>query len=187
MLTDHQVCSMAPQKNFIRNVHKINLCSEIALLKLPPHLPGANGLMKVMMISKKYISINCIWINFQYHDLVLALRFWTSLNNTTCDTNYGLYWVHDGVIKWKRLPGYWLFVQGIHRSPMNSPHKGQWRGALMFSLICAWINGWVSNREAGDLRTHRAHYDVNVMGNVCQNQWMYWLVCSTVSSALHTI
>ena len=54
---------------------------------------------------------------------------------------------------------------GIHRSPVNSPHKGQWRGALMFSLICAWINGWVNNREAGDLRRHRAYYDVAVMGS----------------------
>ena len=44
---------------------------------------------------------------------------------------------------------------GIHRWPVNSPHKGQWRGALMFSLICTWINGWVNNREAGDLRHHR--------------------------------
>ena len=40
---------------------------------------------------------------------------------------------------------------GNHRSPVNSPHKGQWRGALMFSLICAWTNGWVNNRNAGDL------------------------------------
>ena len=43
------------------------------------------------------------------------------------------------------------------------PHNGQWRGALMFSLICARINGWVNNREAGDLRRHRVHYDVIVM------------------------
>ena len=42
-------------------------------------------------------------------------------------------------------------------------HKGQWHGALMFSLICAWINRWVNNRQAGDLRRHRAHYDVNVI------------------------
>ena len=34
---------------------------------------------------------------------------------------------------------------------------------LMFSLICDWINGWVNNGEAGDLRRHRAHYDVSVM------------------------
>ena len=51
---------------------------------------------------------------------------------------------------------------GIHRSPVNSPHIGQWRGALMFFIrVC--INGWVNNREAGDLRRHRVHYDVTVM------------------------
>ena len=66
-------------------------------------------------------------------------------------------------MKWKHFPRYWLFVRGIHRSPVNSPHKGQWRGALMFSLICVWINSWVNNRETGDLRRHRAHYDVIVM------------------------
>ena len=47
--------------------------------------------------------------------------------------------------------------------PVNSPHKGQWHGALMFSLICVWINGWINNRKAGDLRRHRAHCDVIVM------------------------
>ena len=71
--------------------------------------------------------------------------------------------VHDDVIKWKHFPRNWPFVRGIHRSPVNSPHKGQWRGALMFSLICVWINDWVNNREAGDLRRYRAHYDVIVM------------------------
>ena len=52
---------------------------------------------------------------------------------------------------------------GIHRSPVNSPHIGQWRRALIFSLICTRINGWVNNREAGDGRRHHAHYDVIVM------------------------
>ena len=66
-------------------------------------------------------------------------------------------------IKWKHFPRYWPFVRGIHRSPVNSPHKGQWRGALMFSLICVWIDGWINHREAGDLRRYRAHYDVTVM------------------------
>ena len=70
---------------------------------------------------------------------------------------------HDDVIKWKHFPRYWPFVRGIHRSPVNSPHKDQWRGALMFTLICVWINGYVNNREAGDLRRHRAHYNVIVM------------------------
>ena len=73
---------------------------------------------------------------------------------------------HDDVTKWKHFPRYWPFVWGIHRSPVNSPHKGQRRGALMFSLICAWINDWVNNREGGDLRRHRAHHDVIVMSTV---------------------
>ena len=70
---------------------------------------------------------------------------------------------HDDVIKWKQFPRYWPFAWGILRSPVNSPRKYQWRGTLMFSLICAWINAWVNNREADDLRRHRGHYDVIVM------------------------
>ena len=54
-------------------------------------------------------------------------------------------------------------MRGIQRSPVNSPHKGQWRGALMLSLICARINGWVNNREASDLRRHRTHFNVTEM------------------------
>ena len=67
------------------------------------------------------------------------------------------------VIKWKHFPRYWRFVCGIHRSPVISPHKGQWRGALVFSLICAWMNGWVNNRGAGEFIRHSAHYDIAVM------------------------
>ena len=70
---------------------------------------------------------------------------------------------HDDFIKWKHFPRYWPFVWGIHRWPVNSQHKGQWRRALMFSLICAWINHWVNNFEAGDLRHYHTPYDVIVM------------------------
>ena len=70
---------------------------------------------------------------------------------------------HADVIKWKHFQRYWPFVRGIYRSTVNSPHKGQRRGALMFSLICARINGWVNNGEAGELRRYRPHYDVTVM------------------------
>ena len=35
--------------------------------------------------------------------------------------------------------------------------------SLDISLICSWINGWVNNRDAGDLRRYRAHYDVTVV------------------------
>ena len=73
---------------------------------------------------------------------------------------------HDDLIQLKYLPRYWPFVRGIHWSSVNSPHKVKWHGASMFSLICAWINGWVNTREAGDLRRYRAHYDDTVMQTV---------------------
>ena len=74
---------------------------------------------------------------------------------------------HYDVIKWNHFTRYRPLVRGIHRSPVNSPDKCQWCGALMFSLNCAWINGWVNKREAGDLGRHRAHYDVTVMNGCC--------------------
>ena len=60
--------------------------------------------------------------------------------------------IHDDVIKWKPFPHYWPFVSGIHRSLLDSPHKGRWRGALMFSLISAWTDGWTNNRDSGDYK-----------------------------------
>ena len=92
-------------------------------------------------------------------------RYISTLHKFITNTGILLYDViskHDNVIKWKHFPRYWPFVRGIHQWPVNSPHKGRWRGALMFSLICTWINRWVTNREVGDLRRHRAHYDVIV-------------------------
>ena len=76
--------------------------------------------------------------------------------------------------------------------PVNSPHKGQWRGGLMFSLIRTRINGWVNNREAGDLRRHQAHCDVIVMWiawihqdklykrikTKLNKQWSFWMRCN---------
>ena len=89
----------------------------------------------------------------------LSTFTWDTIRHIMCDTSI----YHDNVIKWKHFTRYWPFVRRIHRSQMNSQHKGQWCGALMFSLICAWINGWVNNREAGDLRRHRTQYDATVM------------------------
>ena len=58
-----------------------------------------------------------------------------------------------------------LLALSAENSPVTGefPHKGQWRGALVFSLICAWTNGWVNDRDAGDMIRHRAYYDVAVM------------------------
>ena len=99
----------------------------------------------------------------------LARYRWVGIYPDIIDMQYNRqsrhprHYTHDDIIKWKHFPRYWPFVRGIHRSPVNSPHKGQWHGALMFIWSSPWINGWVNNCEAGDLRRYRAHCDVIVM------------------------
>ena len=95
-------------------------------------------------------------------------------------TSLALWKLHDYVIKWKHFPRYWPFVRGIHRSPVNSPHKGQWHGALMFSLICIWINDWVNNREAGDLGRYHPHYNAIVM---CEFESPRYYETNTITKA----
>ena len=78
---------------------------------------------------------------------------------------------HDDVIKWKHFPRYWPFVRGIHRSPGDFPAQRP-----VTRSFDVWINGWVNNHEAGDLRRYRAHYDVMVMG-----RWRSAVWCSPPS------
>ena len=114
-------------------------------------------LLTAFMLSSTFLCIsNSIQLLLKNGRLHQAIT-WISVDESPVRF-YGI--PHDDVIKWRHFPRYWPFVRGIHRSPVNSPHKGQWRGALMFTLICARINGWVNNREADDSRRHRTHYDV---------------------------
>ena len=108
------------------------------------------GEVLTILISRvySYLKRTALPFGFQFHVL--------SLDSPEIDCPD-----HDDVIKWKHFPRNWPFMRGIHRSPVNSPHKGQWRRALMFSFVC--VNDWVNNREAGDLICYRAHYDVIVM------------------------
>ena len=143
-------CLMAPS-------HYLNQCCLI-ISKVQWHSIEGNftsdSSVTVCLINKLTAGFHCSTVS---HKIIFAyielpnLQLWDANN------------VHDDVIKWKHFPRHWPFVQGINRSPVNSPHKGQWRRALMFSLICAWINGWVNNREAGDLRCHHTHCDITVM------------------------
>ena len=110
---------------------------------------------------------------FIYKWMAVTWLRWYQGNGPSNDRQAYMY---DDVIKWKHFPRYWPFVRGIHRSQVNSRHKGQWRGALLFSLICAWVNCWVYNRETGDLRRHRAHFDVIVM-----NMAFWWMIiCGSI-------
>ena len=85
-----------------------------------------------LAVAKRSVLNKVIWPFVPYglaHDPKLVK--WGSTWARLCGSH-----IHDDVIKWKHFPRYWPFVRGIHRSPVNSPHKSQWRGALMFSLIC---------------------------------------------------
>ena len=116
---------------------------------------------------------------FNYFDIIPFPQSTETLDMKNLLSEYK---VHDDAIKWKHFPRYLPFVRGIQRFPVNSPHKGQWRGALMFSLICVWISGWVNNREAGDLRRYHAHCDVIVMIHLFR--WSFW---SNDATLLHDI
>ena len=112
----------------------------------------------VAMIATKRKSDFKITIDTPY--LVLTSELWgvycedLGENWPRYDGTHSL-GLHEDVIKWKHFQRYWSFVRGIHRSPVDSIHTGQWRGTLVFSLICAWLNASVINREAGDLSRHR--------------------------------
>ena len=86
-----------------------------------------------------YTGLNSMaLIKYKCDPKKLSCKIWlwickiaVSLTEKLKNNNY-----HDDVIKWKYFPRYWPFARGIHRWPVNSPHKVQWRGALMLSLIC---------------------------------------------------
>ena len=68
------------------------------------------------------------------------------------------------------FPALLAFCTGNSPVTGEFPEQSQWRGALMFSWNCAWTYSWANNRDAGDLRRYRAHYDVIVMQTERQAQ-----------------
>ena len=111
------------------------------------------------IISVHYLNNKCDFSIGETNSYVCLFTVFPHIFPDTYNTFHEIWWRHQ-METFSALLAIW---RGIHRSPVNSPHKGQWRGALMFSLICVWIIVWVNNREAGDLRRYRAHYDVIVM------------------------
>ena len=115
--------------------------------------------------------------NFYYHSWRSNRQMLSSIA-CLCVMSFELVCVMDWflAIAWWRhqmetFSGLLALCVGNSPVPVNSPHKGQWRGALMFSLIFARISSWVNNREAGDLRRHRGHYEVNVMDIIIADEF----------------
>ena len=103
--------------------------------------------------------------NFPFDDVIMRLHDQNEICNDRSTWNSTLNKIRAWATWWRHQMETFsaLLAPCAGNSPVNSPHKGQWRGALIFSLICTRINDWVNNREAGDLRRHRGHYDVSVM------------------------
>ena len=114
---------------------------------------------------------NCLYVNILLHVCTEMTKI-KMLNLSMYSKSYTQYsicfvfcsgFVPADLYIWSKVTMMTSSNGNIFRSPVNSLHKDQWRGALLFSLICTRINGWVNNSEAGDLRRHRAHYDVTEM------------------------
>ena len=60
------------------------------------------------------------------------------------------------------------------------PHKGQWRGTLIFSLICVRINGLVKKHKAADLGHHRAHYCPACLTSLIATRFLMVMICPII-------
>ena len=107
-------------------------------------------------------------INGWYMQRQQPFPFHLQSMQTTYRLMHGLPWIT--IFAWRRHQME-TFSALLALCALNSPHKGQWRWALMFSSICAWINLWVNNREEDDLRCYRAHYDAIVMVTSDFHEW----------------
>ena len=128
--------------------------------------------------------------------LLVAWRCATSQSETVFEYSCQLKWIENKIYFYKpqkqrnktwwrhqmeTFPALLTLCEEIHRWPVDSPNKSHWHGALMFSLICAWTNGWANDWDAGDLRSHRAYYDVTVMYSGKLPRWSF---SSGISSTL---
>ena len=111
------------------------------------------------MIIRSYLILKLI---HPYHQTLIR---WHQNNCMLVSVLVRLAYVHDDVIKWNifRITGHLCEeFTGHRRFPCTKTSEAE----LWCFFICAWTYGWVNNREAGDLRRHRAHYDVIVMYSV---------------------
>ena len=115
-------------------------------------------LILLITFDKYSFPVNSCYENIAFCFEKTSTNKHAAINIPPC-TNRLAWWRHQ----METFSAYLALCAGNSPVPVNSPHKGQWRGAFMFTLICVWINSWVNNREAGDLRRYRGHYDVCVM------------------------
>ena len=165
------------------------LCLTAFVIKITYHWTGIHliwSLMINMYISHKLFFLSTgIWIVLSKGPHLLRLRPETLANENISHTS-STWWRHQ----METFSALLAICEG------NSPVTGEFLAqrpvtrSLMFSLICAWISGWVNNREDGDLRQHLAHYDVTVMKKQVQlavHEMTKWKIIIELSSASNLI
>ena len=114
----------------ISMIFQIKRCLFLFLLRHPFKYVNSCSLTYIFFIQQMHILVFMFIFSVWYQ---LITYFLPLLNLSLPHPSLSLSLpIHDDVIKWKHFPRCWPFVSGIHRSPVNSPHKGQWRGALIF-------------------------------------------------------
>ena len=100
--------------------------------------------------------------------MALAKLNWSTTHGI--DLIYPAWWRHQMEIFSALL----AICAGNSPVPGDFPHKGQLRGALMFSLICVWINGWVNPYFPLPKRRRRWQYEKTLLPR--------WISCSVMKS-----
>ena len=163
--SENIVCEMAailPRERWVNSRPKLRvvimptLSSQLAhrLQQRQPPIPPVTTDFSLMVFFQHWLMI-CVF----KHWLMICGFITLLLVLLLASTRFKSWWRHQ----METFSALHAICAGNSLVTGEFPAKGQWRGALMFSLICAWVNVWANNREAGDLRRHRAHYDVTVM------------------------
>ena len=150
LMIKHIYCGWCNQSNYYLLIVMSVICMSISFMA-SLCMASQESLINAYEYLIKPKVLLLLNVAYEYYGNTFTCWLFHCVHDMLCWC-YNYQDLYDDVIKWKHFPRYWPFVRGIHRFPVNSPHKGQWRGALMFSLIFVWINDWVNNREAGDLR-----------------------------------
>ena len=150
---------------------------------VPPVMPSRLSLTKSFVrLHTKVVRMTTPVVTGDVESAHQRPQWWPGQSSLQLSVTVYAWWRHQ----METFSALLALCAGNSPVPVNSPHKGQWRGALAFSFICAWINSWVNNREAGDLRCHRAHYDVIVMG-ICIWKFKVWSMFFLVITVLYAI
>ena len=128
------------------------------------------------LLSGNIISRQISWLPMAQHQTTASSNVGIS-STGSCN-------IHLGAISWWRHQME-TFSTLLAHCAGNSPVTGEFPSQrpvtrnFQFSLICTWINDWVNNREAGDLRRHRIHYDGAVMftgRGICSTQFSHRVI-----------